>query len=109
MQVESALAVASFVPVLLNAMSRTSSECAVNTFNYFPILTSHNRQVPSIEEVAQYYPVNSNWVLEIYFSCPVSWWTGYPIRASHMMAVLSKEPVNIKSPSELKCKETNYP
>jgi hypothetical protein len=58
LQVESALAVASLVPVLLKEMSSTSSLCPENTFRHFPIRTSHNRQVLSIDEVAQYSPVN---------------------------------------------------
>ncbi len=68
--VESALAVASFVPVALNDISRTSASCPLNVCTHVPFLTSHNRHVPSIDPVAQYYPVNSNNVLLIYCVCP---------------------------------------
>jgi|694.fasta_scaffold147788_3 hypothetical protein len=56
--VESALAVANLVPVLLKAISKTSSVWPEKVFIQVPCLTSHSLQVPSIEEVAQYYPVN---------------------------------------------------
>lgn len=65
--VESALAVASFVPVLLNAISKTSSLWPEKVCKQVPFLTSQSLQVPSIDDVAQYYPVNSNKELLIYF------------------------------------------
>ena len=67
LQVESTLAVASLVPVLLNARSNTSSLCPSNTFKHFPARTSHNLHVPSIEAVAQTSPVKENCVLDISF------------------------------------------
>jgi hypothetical protein len=56
---------------------------------HFPLPTSHNLQVLSMEEVPHMYPPNSNWALEISPEWPWSTWIGSPDFVSQIYIRLS--------------------
>lgn len=68
--IPSAEAIASLFPVLLNVASNTSSLGPLNVSIHYPVPTSHNLHVLSIEPVKQYSPVKSNYPHDSSPECP---------------------------------------